>query len=125
MICRIQGSYSRGDDPGWMNGDHEGDLVYVLSTFEATNERYTSRSRIKFVGKPDAAQVPEIPVRYLRPEHPENVGEDVVFLYGDHKGSEAKVKEISESHATVSLIGTLLIVEASIKQLCKRSLGDF
>lgn len=120
LICRIQDSFSRGEETGWMDGNHEGELVGVLSVFDAHNDRYTSRARIRFVDKPNNTQVPEIPVKYLRPVHPENAGEDVVILYGEHKGYEAKVKEIGENSATVILTGTYLIVEASTKQLCKR-----
>ena len=121
LVCQIQGTYSTSSEPGWMSGDHEGDTVVVLSAFDTNNDRFSSRARIKFIGKSTPAQAPEIPVRYLQPVHPEHVGEDVVFLYGDHQGNGAKVKEISESHATVALTGTQLIVEASPKQLCKRS----
>ena len=123
LVCRIQDTFTRGDEQGWMDGIHEGELAGVLTVFDAYNERYTSRARIRLIEKPGTTQVLEIPVNYLRPVHPENAGEDVVVLSGEHKGYDAKVKEVNDTSATVLLTGTQLIVEVSPKQLCRRLLS--
>lgn len=120
LVCQIHNSYARGSEPGWLSGDHEGEKVVVLSVFDPMNDRFSSRARIKAYGKAGSTQLPEIPVIYLQPVPPDQAGDEVLFLSGDHKGSLAKVKEINANQALVIVAGSHLLLETAPKQLCKR-----
>ncbi|KAI0826435.1 hypothetical protein BC629DRAFT_1434851 [Irpex lacteus] len=118
MLCEITNSFpSRtGTDKGWLEGDHEGDKVLVLSVFNSGNERFSSRARIRFFDKPGPNPVPEIPVQLLRPIHPTKttkIGQEVVMISGNYQGQNAKIRNVEPSGIiVVSLDGTMLLIEA-------------
>lgn len=118
MLCEITNSFpSRtGTDKGWLEGDHEGEKVLVLSVFNSGNERFSSRARIRFFDKPGPNPVPEIPVQLLRPIHPTKttkIGQEVVMISGNYQGQNAKIRNVEPSGIiVVSLDGTMLLIEA-------------
>lgn len=103
-----------------MNGDHEAKLVVVLSVFYAGSERFSSRARIKLYESNEDVQLAEIPVQYLLPLQPSKAGETVIVVLGEYKSAVAHVKEINGANVVVSIDRTHLIVDAKLKQLCKR-----
>lgn len=120
LVCEIQNSFERGADKGWLSGDHEGEKVIVISTFE-TMEGFSSRCLIKWFDKSKntAEKLPHIPVQYLRPVPPDKVGDEAVALSGDRKGEECTVMDLTAQDAVVSVKRTHLIVEIKRDKLCK------
>ena len=117
LVCEIKNSYEHGKDTGWLNGDHEGEKVIVLSTFKAM-ENYSSRCVIKWYDKPTAEKLPNIPVQYLRPVIPDKNGTQVVILAGAQRGEDGIVRDIIGTDAIVELNRTHLIHEARVNKLC-------
>ena len=125
-MCEIHGSFGRGSsDKGWLNGDHEGDKVLVLSVFDSGSDRFSSRARIKFYESDGPQSAPEIPVQLLRPVHPDKIGQDVVMLTGDYQCDEGKVRSIENGGTcVVQLSGTLLMIEARQDKLVRLEAGS-
>jgi transcription elongation factor SPT5 len=126
LLCEIRGSFARGTEKGWLNGDHEAQKVIVLSVFDSGNERFSSRARIKFYETPSQGPIPEIPVQLLRPVHPNKAGQDIIILAGNYKGQGGKVRSV-EAHGTVAVMldpSTLFIEEKIEHAVRVEHVGD-
>ena len=123
LLCFIDNSWNRGGDTGYMDGEYEHQHVVVLSVFEVgalKNEKLSSRARIKLHDKPESVDLPEIPVQYLSPIHPTQVGDMAEIVYGEYRGASVRVKDISGMQVMVTVDPTGLLVEVKLDRLCKR-----
>lgn len=124
LLCQIDNSFGRGSsDPGYLNGQYEGEEVVVLSVFDhgtLRQDKFTSRARIKFHQKSGPDDLPEIPIQYLIPVHPTQAGQSAAIVYGEYRGSSVRVKEMSGSLSIVLVDPTGLLVESKQERLCRR-----
>ena len=119
MLAEIRNSTGRTGD-GWHGGDYEGEKAVILSVLDTHNDSFRSTATIRFVNPQVSLDQPVIPVEYLTPVFPDKIGDEVIILHGDHKGSRAKTRESVDSEAWfVSIAESHLMVEVKRKFLIK------
>lgn len=102
----LKGTIPRSNsESGWYNGDLEGVQGVILSVMNVRDDDYYSTAQVKFLddsfppelgGKPpgiDTNIAYAVPVKFLVPVQPAEAGEDVVILWGKHRGVVAKLRE--------------------------------
>ncbi|KAH9941066.1 hypothetical protein B0H21DRAFT_753448 [Amylocystis lapponica] len=94
MLVVIQGTSGSGEDPSWFGGDHEGAHGVVLSVFSTGNSSFASTARVRMLDPVDpSTAVLTIPVQYLWPVEPDELGQNALVLDGEARGEVAKIRE--------------------------------
>ena len=106
LVISIHGSARTLASCGWHDGDYEGAHGLVLSVFNTRrgNTGFASTARVRML----APLSPEVhtfavPVSYLRPVPPDDVGQSALIVSGGHKGHVAKLREELEGGWFVSV----------------------
>ncbi|KAL6304408.1 hypothetical protein BKA93DRAFT_292747 [Sparassis latifolia] len=97
MLVVIQGSHGDGQKDGWYNGDLEGARGVILMVFVSGSSMMPPVARVKMLNPRDESEATlTIPVVYLWPVEPDEPGQNVLMLQGDHRGEVGKVREEDE-----------------------------
>ncbi len=92
MLAEIRHSIGRSGE-GWHGGDYEGEKVIILSVLDTHNENYRSIATVRFLSPHISLDQPVIPVEYLTPVLPDKIGDEVVILQRDRRGTRGKLRE--------------------------------
>ena len=127
MMVEIRGSFGGSDNgmQSWGGGDYEGTRGIVLSVLNIRGNPQASTGQVKFLDVPTGSQdIFVVPVAYLWPIEPTQLGEGAVVLHGAHRGFLVKLREEVLRGWFVST-GTLkLNVEISLHSRETRSVGS-
>lgn len=103
----------------WHQGEYDGKTVYVLGVQEL-GDSFSARARVR-LSAPEYANtsVQVIPTEFLRPIHPENNDEHVLFLQGSHKGDEAVVRSVEGNMMVVTTKDSYVVVDTVPERLVR------
>ena len=116
MTIEVRGSF--GDEEngitGFGGGDFEGMSGTVLSVHSIRNDPHASTGNVKLNGIPQGlSDIYAVPVAYLWPVPPSNVGDKAAVLHGGHQGSIVRLRERASRGWFVSSDRSHFEIEAS------------
>ncbi|KAF9806122.1 hypothetical protein IEO21_08804 [Rhodonia placenta] len=113
IAVKIQGSSSK-----WYNGQYEAKTGVVLSILNTHNEQFGTTATVKFDEPLDPSQSTlQVPVDVLMPVHPLKSKDEVMILYGAHKGQLATVGLIEPTGMMIVTTQSYLVEEIHADRL--------